>query len=187
MDRNRKPDAITAAWWEVKWIHAKQRHLLVSKKATLAASSHNIYSFWVIFHMSFVRSFIYLLCYLIIKQESTEENWSTHACGGTEQRTGWWKCCSCHGNDGRWSFRKWDQFVLLLKITWQDGAPPPLPLPPIQPCRAAAPVSYYKMAAQSPPPTRKPWTLVVRCYLFQSTHVATGFAARLLSSAEFTS
>lgn len=137
--------------------------------------------------MWFVRSFIYLLCYLIIKQESTEENWTTHACGGTEQRTGWWKCCSCHGNDGRWSFRKWDQFVLLLKITWQDGAPPPLPLPPIQPCLAAAPVSYYKMAAQSPPPTRKPWTLVVRCYLFVSTHVATGFAARRLSSAEFTS
>lgn len=84
---------------------------------------------------------------------------------GTEHSTDWWKCCSCHGNGGRRSFRKWDQFVLLLKITWPDGGPPPLPLPPIQPCRAAAPVSYYKMAAQSPPPTRKPWTFVVR-FLF---------------------
>lgn len=44
---------------------------------------------------------------------------------------------------------KWDQFVLLLKITWQGGAPPPLP--PIQPSRAPAPVSYYKMAAEAPP------------------------------------
>lgn len=55
-----------------------------------------------------------------------------------------------------WSFRKWDQFVLLLKVTWKGEAPPPLPLPPIQPSRAAAPVSYYKMAAQAPPPTRNP-------------------------------
>lgn len=102
-------------------------------------------------------------------------------------RADWWKCCSCHGNDGRRSFGKWDQFVLLLKITWQDGAPPPLPLPPIQPCRAAAPVSYYKMAAQSPPPTRKRWKFVVRFYLFVSRRVATGFAARRLFSAEFAS
>lgn len=51
-----------------------------------------------------------------------------------------------------------DPLVLLLKITWQAEAPPPLPLPPIQPSRAAAPVSYYKMAAKAPPSTGNPWT-----------------------------
>lgn len=41
---------------------------------------------------------------------------------------------------------------------------PPSPLPPIQPSRAPAPVSYYKMAAEAPPLLRTDWTLHGRIY-----------------------
>ncbi len=54
-------------------------------------------------------------------------------------------------------------FVIEGHVARWSSSPLP-PLPPIQPSRAAAPVSYYKMAAEAPPPTRTSWTLHGRIY-----------------------
>lgn len=67
----------------------------------------------------------------------------------------------------RRSMGKWDSFVCYWRSRGQPKLSPPLPPWPNQASRAAAPVSYYKMAAKAPPSTRTHWTLYGRNNLSQ--------------------